>query len=172
MKQGVRKAWPSAPMFMRGYMSSWDTNTLQFTCYFSAPRPCFTLKRELTTRLQFAVFSYRSVIFQVGLLQWLHGTPSFAVQLSVWSGRLFIEAKQCCNCWTGKEPVLSRAQETMSIQEGYYTKELKHRQWPSVFLLTLSLHEDDVNCGPCFYFCCLKMLPWEGLKLPFSLLHP
>lgn len=104
MKQGVRKAWPSAPMFTRGYMSSWDTNTLQFTCYFSAPRPCFTLKRELTTRLQLAVFSYRSVIFQVGLLQWLHGTPSFAVQLSVWSGRLFIEAKQCCNCWTGKEP--------------------------------------------------------------------
>lgn len=31
---GVRKAWPSAPMFTRWYMSSWDTNTLQSTCHF------------------------------------------------------------------------------------------------------------------------------------------
>lgn len=43
------------------------------------------LHSQKTTSLQSAVFSNRSVICQVGLLQWLHGTPSFAVQLSVWS---------------------------------------------------------------------------------------
>lgn len=98
---------------------------------FSAPQPRFTPERQLTTRLQSAVFSYRSVIFQVGLLQWLHGTPSFAVQLSVWSGCLFIGAEQCCNCWTGKEPVSSQAQETMPIEEGYYHQSLS---WPCLYM--------------------------------------
>lgn len=62
----------------------------------------FVQRAERTTSKTQSAVSFYMSYFRVGLLQWLCGTSSLTMLLSVWSSSLFPGAKQCCNCWTGK----------------------------------------------------------------------